>query len=476
MTIKDTVLSGLEADSFDKLLAGEIFTTHDMQANLEVLCDDLGSRFAGTQGEARAARFLEGKLREYGLCDVRSEPFQYNGWTRGRARLSVTVPWKRELSCLSMPMSPKGCSRGKIVDLGTGSVESFESRKSELEGNIALVSISNPPSANRWIHRTEKYNRSILAGAEAFIFMSDQAGYGPITGALGFNRWGLIPGIMVSKETGSQLQRLIKRNGFVEAEIETTDTQSESTSWNIIGDVKSESSRGEMVVLGAHYDCHDVSPGAEDSASGVLAVLAIARAMQHHAEFLNRNVRVILFGVEELGLIGSQAYVDSFPEDLQKTRFMFNLDSAGRRMRKGLTVYAPDSREYFRTMSQQMDEEIVVDQNVFPFREPEHLSDDHFPFSTKGIPCGFVSDPHARDTEGFYHTAHDTVEKVSLLMVKQSAFLCARMAWRVANEDQWCLGGMSKDELAIHNASFERCEAREIEEAIEVLRRRREMA
>lgn len=467
MTLRQSTMRETEADPFDKLLAGEIFTSHDMQTNLEILCDDLGSRFAGTQAETEAAQFLQAKLQEYQLVDVHSEPFEYNGWSRGTARLTVTSPWQRELPCLSMPMSPPGRTCGKIIDLGTGSPEAFEARKEELKGNIALVSIANPPSANRWIHRTEKYNRSILAGSRAFIFMGNEDAYGPTTGALGFNKWGLIPGIMISKETGMLLQRIIQRKGFVEAEIETTDTLSRKTSWNIIGDVKSGPVGEETVIIGVHYDGHDISQGAEDPASGLVGTLEVARAMRIHAERLKRNVRFILFGVEELGLIGSHAYVNVHAEDIQKTRFMFNLDSAGRRTRKGLIVYGPDSTDYFRAMSQCMNEDVPVDGDVFPLREPEHLSADHYPFAASGVPCGFIADPHIRGTPGFYHTAHDTVDKVSLLIVKQAAFLCARLAWRVANDDHWPFKRLSDEELARQRIEYDKCEVRQVEKAVE---------
>ena len=329
MSYKLTEVNDTGAEAFDKLLAGEIFTSTDIQTNLEILCDDLGSRFAGTPAEEEAAQFLQATLQRYRLKDVRSEAFEYNGWTRGTAKLNVTSPWQRDLPCLSMPMSPSGKCNGKIIDLGTGSPETFETLQAELKGNIALVNIANPASADRWVHRTEKYNRSTLAGAQAFIFMANEDGYGPITGALGFNRWGLIPGIMISKETGTLLQRSIRRNGFVEAEIETTDTITKKTSWNIIGDVKGSMENEDMVVIGVHYDGHDISQGAEDPASGLVAGLEIARILGTYADRLKRDVRFILFGVEELGLIGAHAYVNTHPKDIEKTRFMFNLDSAG---------------------------------------------------------------------------------------------------------------------------------------------------
>jgi len=470
MSYKQLEVDNVNAKGFDKLLAGEIFTSTDIQMTFEILCDDLGSRFAGTPAEAEAAQFLQATLERYRLKDVRSEAFEYNGWTRGTAKLTVTSPWERELPCLSMPMSPSGRCSGRIIDLGTGSPETFDTLQAELKGNIALVNITNPASAGRWVHRTEKYNRSILAGAQAFIFMANQDGYGPITGALGFNRWGLIPGIMISKETGTLIQRAIRRNGFVEAEIETTDTLAKKTSWNIIGDVKGSTQDEDMVLIGVHYDGHDISQGAEDPASGLVAGLEVARVMNLHADKLKRDVRFVLFGVEELGLIGAHAYVNSHPKDIQKTRFMFNLDSAGGGGRKGLMVYGPDSRVYFRTMGQQMNENLMVDFDASPLREPDHLSSDHYPFMTQGVACGFIRDPYSYTWPGFYHTAHDTVDKVDLLKVKEAAFLCARLAWRIANDDNWSLKQMSEKDLAEQKTTPEVSEVQRIEKAVEKLR------
>ena len=461
----------VDAKALDKLLAGEIFTSTDIQTNLEILCDDLGSRFAGTPAEAEAAQFLEATLQRYRLKDVHSEPFEYNGWKRGTAKLTVTSPWHRELPCLSMPMSPSGRCTGKIIDLGLGSPETFDISQTELKGNIALVNIANPASAGRWVHRTEKYNRSTLAGAQAFIFVGNQDGYGPITGALGFNRWGLIPGIMVSKETGTLLQRAIRRNASVEVQIETNDTLAKKTSWNIIGDVKGKAANEDMVVIGVHYDGHDISQGAEDPASGLVAGLEVARVLGIHADRLKRDVRFVLFGVEELGLIGAHAYVNSQPKDIEKTRFMFNLDSAGGGGGKGLMVYGRDSRAYFREMGRQMNENLMVDFDASPLREPDHLSSDHYPFMAKGVACGFIRDPYSYTWPGFYHTAHDTVDKVDLLKVKEAAFLCARLAWRIANDDDWHFKQMSEKELAKQKTTPEVSEVQRIENAVEMLRR-----
>ena len=66
-----------------------------------------------------------------------------------------------------------------------------------------------------------------------------------------------------------------------------------------------------------------------------------------------------------------------------------------------------------------MNENLMVDFDASPLREPDHLSSDHYPFMAKGVACGFIRDPYSYTWPGFYHTAHDTVDKVDLLKVKE---------------------------------------------------------
>ena len=372
-----------------------------------------------------------------------------------------------------MPMSPPETVRGRIVDMGYGAPEDFDRRAAELKGNIALVNIAQPVSATRWIHRTEKYNRSVLAGASAFIFMGNEPGYGPVTGALGFDRWGVIPGIMVSRETGLLLRRVSRRHGAVEARIQTRDVQERQRSWNVIGEVKGKGGSGEMLVIGCHYDGHDIAQGAMDPACGLVATLEAARALAARAESLARTLRFVLFGVEELGLIGAHAYVEAHEDELDRTRFMLNLDSAGAAQDKGLILYGPDTTKYFRALAADLGEDLIVDRDTWPYREPEHLSADHYPFMAAGVASGFMRPPEPDLSGGFYHTAHDTVDKVRTLDIQEAAYLAARLAWRVANDDAWSATRSSPEEIARAKREYDRGEARQVEKAVEEMRRQR---
>jgi hypothetical protein len=63
----------------------------------------------------------------------------------------------------------------------------------------------------------------------------------------------------------------------------------------------------EVLILGAHYDAVPESPGADDNASGVAALIEAGRALKDAPR--RRTIRLIFFTLEEVGLIGSVNYV-----------------------------------------------------------------------------------------------------------------------------------------------------------------------
>jgi aminopeptidase YwaD len=73
---------------------------------------------------------------------------------------------------------------------------------------------------------------------------------------------------------------------------------------NLIATRRGVSRPWEVIELGAHYDSVPLSPGADDDASGVAALLEVARLLQ--AVPLERTVRLCLFAAEEEGLLGSR--------------------------------------------------------------------------------------------------------------------------------------------------------------------------
>ncbi|MEO1295265.1 MAG: M28 family peptidase [Cyanobacteria bacterium J06636_16] len=81
------------------------------------------------------------------------------------------------------------------------------------------------------------------------------------------------------------------------------------------------------ILVGAHYDTVPGSPGADDNASGVAALLEIARYVSEHPPA--RPLWCIAFDMEEYGLQGSQAYASALKAMQQPIRLMLSLEMLG---------------------------------------------------------------------------------------------------------------------------------------------------
>jgi Zn-dependent M28 family amino/carboxypeptidase len=88
----------------------------------------------------------------------------------------------------------------------------------------------------------------------------------------------------------------------------------------------------EIVVIGAHYDTYDLTPGADDNASGVAAVLELARMMALGQP--DRTVRFVFFGTEEPPYfntenMGSRAYATDAAAVGENLHVMISMETIG---------------------------------------------------------------------------------------------------------------------------------------------------
>ena len=399
-----------------------------------MLCDDYGSRFAGTPEEYAAANFIAECFKRYGLRNVKLEEYPYAGWTRGAATLEMIEPMQRALHCISLPYCPAGDITGELVSVGHGSPAEYSAIDETAPGKLVMAQSSSPPELGRWVHRKEKFERAVLGGASAFIFVSEHPGVGPETGSLQNDRAAPIPGISVCKEDGEFLQRSLARHGKVTLKLRTTDINEPRTSWNVVAELPGRGRhRNEQVILGCHYDGHDISQGAHDPASGMVSVMEAARVLSAYtAGSLKRTVRFIAFGTEEIGLTGAFRYVDAHASELDNARFMLNMDAAGGASRKGIVLHQWQTLQpFFQEAAAQLHAEVPVGQKV-------HSYSDHFPFFLKGVPSAHIGDPGAPPAgRGFGHTAYDTLEKVKLENLRAASAVGARIALRCANADDF---------------------------------------
>jgi hypothetical protein len=168
---------------------------------------------------------------------------------------------------------------------------------------------------------------------------------------------------------------------------------------------------GETIVLGAHWDHLGSSGGAvyygaDDNASGSAVVVGLARAFAA-AGSARRTLVFVLFGAEEIGLIGSSHYVRHAALPLAQTVVMLNFDMVGRMRDDKLTVGGVDSADRLRTATADAARAagVKVDLRGTPFS-----ASDHTRFYAAGTPVLFFHTGGHDD----YHRPSDTPDRLNV--------------------------------------------------------------
>ncbi len=421
----------------EKDVLGEIWSSNEAYETLLHLCDEFGSRFAGTEGEKPSAEYIASKLREYGLDNVSLDDFLYVGWRRGEAKLELLPPRKMDLYTQSLalcPPTPTEGIEGDIIYLGPGFPELFEAKKKEIEGKIVLCT-SQPRPSGAMVHRRTKYGYSVKYGAIGFIFVNHNPGQLMPTGSLrpAYRMAGEIPGIGVSWETGSYLIRMLEKD-TAKVRITTTDVITPDTeSWNVVGEIPGTDLKDQIILVGAHYEGHDIAVGALDDGSGAVVIMEAARALAKHKGKFRRTIRFVCFSAEEIGVTGSTCYAAKHSDDLKHIDLMINCDGAGRVTDQVYKVYGPDSLVgYLQDLAGKMNYRMTVGRAMA-------ASSDHWPFYMQGIPAvslsGYRSPAEvARVGRGWTHTSADTIDKVVPKNLKDAAMVLAHSLIHLANE------------------------------------------
>jgi len=205
--------------------------------------------------------------------------------------------------------------------------------------------------------------------------------------------------------------------------------------------------KDEVVVIGAHMD-HigygpqmslsgkiDVHPGADDNASGTVALLEIAQAF---ALLKGKNKRTVVFqsySAEEMGLIGSQYYCNNpvFPKgrpSISKHIFMLNMDMVGY-LGKGQYQAAFSAEESSADISKIISELEGKYSFAKGITSREGDGSDHASFYNKKIPIAFLH----TGLHDYYHTPEDTANKINYQGVEKVAKYGFELTWKVVQSN-----------------------------------------
>jgi putative aminopeptidase FrvX len=163
------------------------------------------------------------------------------------------------------------------------------------------------------------------------------------------------------------------------------------------------------VVLGAHYDSVARGPGANDDASGVAAVMAVARAMTKITP-RSRDLIVVFFDEEERGLAGSRAFAQMLKDENRAVQSVHTIDQMGWDQNGNRAIELELPYEGAVEIYERAAKAIGAGIPMFTTTEP---GSDHSSFRRLGFPAiGITEEYRHNDTTPYIHRAGDTFETI----------------------------------------------------------------
>jgi hypothetical protein len=402
------------------------------------------------------------------------EPGPKNSLSLVRSGVSTTFERGKEYTPISFTDS--GEARGDVVFVGYGisapELHYDDYAGHDVKGKIVLAMTHEPrekdqtnpfrkPEAYRYTEVRYKAFNAREHGARALILVSDpvnhetdrlfalQGGGGQTAGILLVNVTRSVADRILASpdrpaDKGSpllELQRAIDREfrprstllagSTIALSVDVTSRKGKGA--NVIGLLTGTDPglKSEAIVVGAHFDAlgrggeNSLAPdqvgkvhhGADDNASGVAGVLAVARTFSKSKP--KRSIVFACFDGEETGALGSGHYVKHPTWPLEKTYAMVNLDSIGRLSGNRVYVHGVDSAKELRTIVERAASGSKLELKMVG---DAYGPSDHTSFYVHGRPVAFFfTGPHAD-----YHRPTDTSDKLEPEGIRRIAQVVAR--------------------------------------------------
>jgi carboxypeptidase Q len=326
-----------------------------------------GGRETGTNAYTDAADWAVWQFRQWGLeaeLDLAGEvPVGFN---RGPWFGKMVKPVEKALyfGTPTFTAGTKGVERGPVVVLKAdpysipgrnATPEQVEKKRAAVEAAIAEVKANAAAYKGAWVlipgestgfardgrRGTPEYSDARLmppltaalveAGARGTIQSSKTEPFRMLDGYVeSWDKLPVLPDIKLAEDQYKEIQGLAEKGGPVELEFDIRN-------WFKMGPVKYHSVvatlRGsefpdEYIVVGGHFDCFSSATGAVDDGSGFAPAMEAIRLIQAAGGRPKRSIVAILFAAEEIGLVGSQAWLKNHPGIEAKISMMINRDGS----------------------------------------------------------------------------------------------------------------------------------------------------
>jgi len=450
---------------------------------MSYLTDVYGPRLTNSPNYRKAGDWATKKLAEWGLTNVRLEPWGPfgRGWSNERTVIHAVAPQAFPIVGYPKAWTPgtSGAVRADVVHAVIESEADFAKFKGQLKGKFVMLSPMREVEAlwNAPAHRLSADELDNLAteddprrrgaafqggpGARGFAqkrmqFLTGEGALAVIDAGRGdggtvFVGGGgsrdpktppTMPEITFGIEYYGRIVRMLEKKIAVTLEIDVKNSfvDDDLMSFNVIGEIPGTDKADELVMLGGHFDSWHTGTGATDNAAGSAVMMEAVRILQASGLKLRRTVRIGLWGGEEQGLLGSRAYVRDHFGDPQTmalkpdhARFAgyFNVDNGTGAIRG---VYLQGNEAVAPVFAQWMAPFRNLGMTTLSIRDTGGT--DHLAYDAVGLPgFQFIQDPVEYSTRT-HHSNMDVYDRIQAADMKQNAVIVASFVYHAANREE----------------------------------------
>ena len=427
---------GLIQEALDSRLAFEI---------VESLTTEVGPRLAGSEAEARAREWGVSTGAALSFDRVSIEEFSMPFWERGEMNITMTSPYEMELHGTALGgsgRSPRMRAINSQIVYFRSIHELTMAADGSLDGMIAFV--DGEPMVRSQVgagygaanqRRRIGWQHAERAGARALVVRSvgSDSHRNPHTGMMSSNDgdWADIPVIAISNPDADHLRRMHRLGSSVNLRISSTaGWRGETVSGNVVLDIIGRELPDEIVLIGGHLDSWDLGTGAIDDGSGVAITMAAAELIARMPQRPRRTIRVVLFGAEEVGLLGARAYAEQHADELANHVLATESDFGADTIWQFNSNVNEDANGAISAIARMLEPlGIVFGDHSTPGGGPDVI-----PMAARGVPTVRLAQ-NGMDYFDLHHTPDDTLDKIDPEALAQNVAAYAALVYLAAEMD-----------------------------------------
>lgn len=415
---------------------------------VESLTTEIGPRLGGSEAEERARDWGVKLGKQLGFDKVSIEEFTMPFWDRGHLHISLTSPYKQDLYGTALgggAPSEKAINADIVYFRDIHALTNVED--GALKGKIAFVD-GDPMvksqtgagygQANQ--RRRIGWQHAQRGGAQALVVRSvgSDSHRFPHTGMMSANnsdeegnKWADIPVIAISNPDADHLRRLHNLGKPLSLSLHSESKwKGEVSSGNVVLDLIGSEKPEEIVLIGGHLDSWDLGTGAVDDGAGIAITTAAAALISKLPTRPKRTIRVVMFGAEEVGLLGAFAYAKQHEKNLANHVLATESDFGAQtiwqlssNVNEGATALVDDIAKILSPLG------IIRGGSDVVGGGPDII-----PLATKGVPT-IRLEQNGRDYFDLHHTPDDTLDKIDPDELAQNIAAYAAAIYLIADSD-----------------------------------------